>query len=553
MPSLTFFKLRDDVASDRAPQPEDYLDAPAGVQAYPLTAALDFRAWLYVSSPSSHPPAWQSLLSQGFGPDLGIVPVQSVGALLILAVDVDGNSRFFAVPFGVQGRFLLKDDVRHAGYGLRTALNLIYPQRRRHDESDMARLLSVDAQRTTTERVRSRQQVQRNTAFETFDVDAVRDTLTAATGSPADRTIWGRRISGGDGLTLDADLRFSELGDRCRRIDQAHQSTDYTRQFPWLDNMQPVADPETATALEHAVIEQLRTGRAEGLTLELGVPGIVDWTVIEGFRYHSDRPADGTHPELRLIDYVTSVRRRSSVDLSVEYLKRRWIRAVNPNGDDIEKWSVWRSLFGEVALSGVTYVLEDGHFYSINRNFMLRLNSEVDALETSIPLLHNARVGEDEGHYNDRMSEASAGALLLMDRRLIRVAGRTSPIEFCDLLSVRKHIIHVKRHLGSAHLSHLFAQGAVSAELLQMSVDFRKKVADKIAQTAPANAFSFFPGAGIRPQDFTIGYAVVAEWRGRTLSQALPFFSKVNLRRASTDLRGRGYRVSVCRVGIDPT
>jgi uncharacterized protein (TIGR04141 family) len=64
--------------------------------------------------------------------------------------------------------------------------------------------------------------------------------------------------------------------------------------------------------------------------------------------------------------------------------------------------------------------------------------------------------------------------------------------------------------------------------------------------------FSAFDPAGISPGGFEVVYAVVANWKGRTFVEALPFFSKVNLRRHARDLGRMGYRVSRKKVQADP-
>jgi hypothetical protein len=43
----------------------------------------------------------------------------------------------------------------------------------------------------------------------------------------------------------------------------------------------------------------------------------------------------------------------------------------------------------------------------------------------------------------------------------------------------------------------------------------------------------------------------VSQWGDRNLVQALPFFSKVNLRRHADDLRRMGYKVAFKRIDID--
>jgi uncharacterized protein (TIGR04141 family) len=107
----------------------------------------------------------------------------------------------------------------------------------------------------------------------------------------------------------------------------------------------------------------------------------------------------------------------------------------------------------------------------------------------------------------------------------------------------------VKRHLGSSDLSHLFAQGLVSAESLQMSIDFRLKAQEKVNTLCAGSAeFDFFGSGAMQTSDFEIVYAIVEQWRGRSMSAALPFFSKVNLREVNQLLVSRGFHVSMKQV-----
>ena len=63
----------------------------------------------------------------------------------------------------------------------------------------------------------------------------------------------------------------------------------------------------------------------------------------------------------------------------------------------------------------------------------------------------------------------------LMDKRLIRYGGPRSGIEFCDVYTNSKDIIHVKRYGQSKVFSHFFAQGAVSGELFHTQAAFRSR------------------------------------------------------------------------------
>jgi uncharacterized protein (TIGR04141 family) len=146
-----------------------------------------------------------------------------------------------------------------------------------------------------------------------------------------------------------------------------------------------------------------------------------------------------------------------------------------------------------------------------------------------------------ETEYNARVANEDRARLALMDTKLIEYPGMASKVEFCDLYSRSREIIHVKRYGGSSVLSHLFAQGLVSGELFRRDEEFRRMVNAKL----PA---SHRLGASVRRIDaarFEIVYAIVSK---STKALNIPFFSKVNLRNADRRLKTFGYRVSLLKV-----
>ncbi len=137
----------------------------------------------------------------------------------------------------------------------------------------------------------------------------------------------------------------------------------------------------------------------------------------------------------------------------------------------------------------------------------------------------------------------------------------TSSIEICDILTHDGCFIHVKRKLGSSTLSHLFGQGTVSADLFLMSRGYRDVTLNRIREVEDERAvaegddgyrgrFSTFDPAGITPSNYEVVYAIIAKWDGREFVDALPFFSKVHLRRHIDGLRRLGYRVSYKRIHV---
>ena len=128
-----------------------------------------------------------------------------------------------------------------------------------------------------------------------------------------------------------------------------------------------------------------------------------------------------------------------------------------------------------------------------------------------------------------------------MDKKNIRYGGGASQIEFCDLFTRNRVMVHVKRYGGSSVLSHLFAQGVVSATLFLQDSDFRRKV----NQALPASHRLSRPERRPNVQHYEVAFAIVSRSRG---DLALPFFSKVNLRNACQTLTGFGYQVTLTKI-----
>lgn len=514
----------------------------------------DFTAKAYVVDSMPRPVAWAGFVQSGF-PGLEIGWRMSPSALVVVGAnpaDKDGTGRsdlMFAFAFGLAGRHLLRSDAYERGYGLRTALNLLYPR----GAQEAAMLRAVDSKRRGETTVRARFQVSGPADFEIFDVNRLRDVVNRATGKPADVGTWGQRLGGGDSLALNIEASFDQLGELCRRVETAHGLEDYKERFDWIDFIQPVTDPLLIERLENEIVGKLRSRQLGDLGL--APPEIVDWDRVAAFRYSFDRvqgPARTpvTHPDLSLADYVTGLsRKRRLAGLEVAQLRASGaIRALDGDGHEQHRWTAWRCLFGEFVLDRESYVLDEGEFFQVRADYLQELDTAIDGIPTSNLALPASTPTTPEGEYNRSAASGSPG-LALLDRETVRISGRTSPVEICDLLSRDRQLIHVKRHLGSSDLSHLFAQGLVSAELLQMSREFRREANAKVVAVAQGrDGFDFLDQAGFVPSDFEVVYAVIERWRGRRCAEALPFFSKINLREVATNLQSRGFRVGLNQI-----
>jgi uncharacterized protein (TIGR04141 family) len=549
MTDLHCFRIRDGVGDRSLNDLSGVLDVrDLDVDVYGPHVGDGFVAALAFAESVTSPPLWIGFLREAFD-EVEAPPSPSVSAALFIAVTTGKHRPMFAFTFGFSGRFLVQDDAFERGFGLRTALNLVYP--RSAGLADPGRLKAVGSKRRAEGTVRAERQASRGSTFESFDVDRVREMVGSAFGIPHDQNVWGRRIGGGDALHLAVpNVTFDDLGRLCRDLEIERRRDDYQDRFGWIDNVRPVGDPALFATLGNEVVARLKARDIE--SFDLAPPEIIDWSEVSGFRYHFDTTPRKSKPDIRhdlnLLSYLNGLQHHRPThyaDLDVDSLRRARVNAVDGDGRLKRQWPVWRCLTGELRIGDDVYILDEGDFFLVDPAFDVELNTFIDGIPESGVTLPDGKRGEKEEIYNKRA--AAAAGCVLLDQDLVRLSGH-SAIEVCDLISPDRQLIHVKRGARSRELSHLFAQGTVSAELLQMRPDFRTAAATKIAAKDAAGACSFLSGADITTSEFEVVFAIIDAWRKPVLSQRLPFFSKLNLRHSTEFLRARGFRVTHKRV-----
>jgi uncharacterized protein (TIGR04141 family) len=543
--SLTLYKLRDHLDGALLVDPSLALRSLDAVDEHSPEADIPFAARLFLGRSTRRFPDWARKLMPHFA-DGTFWRVRGAGAVLFVEAPSFPGA-WFAFAFGQRGRHLLRPDAYVRLFGLKTALNVIYSG----EGSGGDRVRSVDAKTVAANTLRTRTQADRRAVFEEFGVDARRDLLSGITGAPADRDAWGTRVSGTDRLSVTKQVEFGAFGALCDMAQEAFGQTDYQQSFSWIDDLLPVADPSVTEALLDLIVGDLTSQSSE---LELAVPEIVEWGAIARFRFSFDQENEFADPEgVDLAEALDEVGRLAG--LSVAGLKSRYrIEAINDDGEQVAAWPVLQCLSGELTFGGERFIVSEGTFFQVRDSLLADLALYVDALEGS-PVQLPASPGDfKEELYNAHVVE-TVGGTLLMDKRTVRVPGTTSPIEVCDVLTDDGRFIHVKRKLGSSQLSHLFSQGARSLELAVISPDFRQVTLDKIVEVAAeagkdAADFQPFTAVEIDATTLSVDYAIVAKWNGRTPSQALPFFSQLNLRSFAEGIRSLRGRVTLTRVEI---
>lgn len=543
--SLTLFRLRDRVAGKPVNQLRDFIDPAKKTSAHSLRGTYDFLAQLFVAPRDEGPPSWLEPLKSGFGALTEIPDSISSSAVLIIHTKRSGRDLHFAATFGF-GRFLLRPGSFERNYGMRVALNAIYP-RRRGERIDPERLRSVDSKTVGPNTLRTKRQVNRKANFEMFEFDIERDLLSGLTGTPFDIKTWGSRIDGSDAVYLHRSVPFDQLGRICLQLER--NSTRVPREFSWVDKIFAVRDAALIDSLKQRILDMIQSGRIS--SLELAPPELVDWGEIAGFEFSFDPDYSFVEPSIE--DYIRALRRKNKLTkLNVgQLVSGHRLVALDANGNRLGNWTIFSSLSGEIEHRSPSYILSEGEFFEVDGDYISKLNKSLDRIKEFTGDLPESRVKWSEDRYNKEASKTKQS--LLLDKKTVRLTSRTSAIEICDVLRSERILVHVKKKLNSSSLSHLFSQGLVSADLLLMSQEFRRRVRDRIAPLEKArglgNRFSkLFPLDGISARDFTVVYGIITQWKKKTMTEALPFFSKVNLRRCLHDLTRMGYNVAYRRI-----
>jgi uncharacterized protein (TIGR04141 family) len=474
---------------------------------------------LYTQSSEPHPPAWTSFFENRI--DLAALNLQTASASAVLLVPM--QNRTFALAFG-HGRYMVNSLAVEPTFGLRATLNSVSPDSIR----------SIDKKAFEGISTHSQEQASKDTSIGDFGFDVERDLVRAVAGTPSDPTL-GSRLRGMDALSATCDIQLDGVPELLQAYLAKSNENTYKSRFPWIDNILEVRDKVRRQQLDSALVQMLRAGGNEKMWL--AVPELLDWSDVAGFSYSGARSAQ-VFPDVHLRDYLG---RTTRALISADTLKDHRVFGHRASTDAyFGVWPVYRCIHAEMSLDGGTYLLNGGEWYRIDNDFVTLVDDSISAIQPSAHAMLDFNDGEGEAEYNERLSRSINGACCL-DRKLIQYGGGKSSIEFCDVYDPLGQIIHVKRYGGSSVLSHLFAQGTVSATAFISDARFRREVNKLLPVSARMRTVAQKPDTGA----FEIAF-VIASRSDRALS--LPFFSRVTLRNTHTQLTNYGFRTSLTKV-----
>lgn len=513
----------------------EFLKEPNQVLTYNLDEKHKLKGKLFVKKTKEKKPTWSNFTESITGVSLDGLANRSSSAVLIIKT----IKATIAFTFGY-GRFLIDTKYFVHDFGIKTALNTL-----NHDS-----LRSVDLFTLEEQAVQKKSQTSREASIGVFGIDISRDILRAVTGSPKKNVIL-KNISGGDAVySFAIEMDVAEIPNLVELLYNYYNNDSYKKEFTWVDNIRKVREKSEIDLLDAQLLNSIKS-KKNSITITL--PEIVQWDFIYGFSF--TRSKHLIKPIIESNEYFKNINYES---ITIDTIKRDRLFVFDIYENEFE-YQIYKCIYYEYKSASKNYILFSGIWYEIDNSFQVRIDATLSRINISsliFPAIYtweetknksNKNYIESEGDYNVRVSNRSGYHLL--DKKLIKTNRTTTSIELCDLMTNNKQLIHVKhRKGGSAGLSHLFAQGSVSAEILLGDKEFRKETR-KVLKRVSDGLQNSIPLDGFKSDGVEIVFLILGE-DSATLKSNLPFFSKVNLSKAYENLSQRGFSVTIAGVEV---
>lgn len=494
-----------------------------------LKSSLGMEGIIFCGKTTEKPPRWKKYLSYWSEDNVEISENRSNKALLLAKID----NRIMAVTFGY-GKSLLKEDCIERNFGLKVALNIVDPNK----------LRSVNASTVEDMVVTTQRQASYSTSQSEFGLNVTNDILKGVTGVPSDSK-YGALVTGKDSLSVSVQMKMEELSEKLKLYYSEYKSDRYKKNgFEWVDNVAEIRDPELIAQLNDLLYDAIKVRNVEHL--HIAPPETVNWEKITGFCYSGirKRVSDEKSYNLNLdiLDYIDHI--KDGVNIGNK-LRTDKLHAMDAEGTKFPVCSIYSALVFQTELDEKHYILCSGSWYQIETSFFKKVDAFVSTVKISELNLPECPADYDEGKYNAEVVANNKADYYLLDRVLFAAEGSPKQIEACDIFTKNKQFVHVKNKAQSAQLSHLFAQGKVSADCFANDFSFRKKIHDKLK--AQFGSAIFDPSNRPNSEEFEVVYAII-DTKDSDLNKKLPFFSKVNLMLTVKELEKMHFKCSVCLV-----
>src|SRR5690606_37948564 len=480
---------------------------------------LPENAVTYISAKAARDTWWKAY----WGINKNLNQVQK-GALVFLKA----SNRWIALTFG-STYHQLKDNSYEYDFGIKTTLNALDPKKIKSTDI----LLPENARR---------QRVQSPTASELnfFELRSDETILKRMTGAVKNEyTDLFKNITGGNSLRISSKVQAEKITGLCEQLIDIYGNDDFKVSFPELRSIVPIKDPEIIGKLNDKLIEAFNQEPAP-FELVLTIPDLFDYDKDYVIKYTGAGRSNLEFSEVYIDEYRMYLQERQLEEIDdVATFKQHKMHLVDQNEMPVKEYSIYKSLLFDCELDDNTYHLCEGEWYHIAKDYITKLENELDPLFIDDHQYLHQCEHRREDDYNRSISEEH-GLVINLDKKNISPPGQRH-VEPCDLIYLKDdslELMHIKVSTRSAGLSHLFNQGLNAVELLRMDDTSKDNLKNLLPQNKEMYPF-------INDGKYSILYGIITKNDRNKKSKSLPIFSRISLLRTINALKLMNIPVTV--------
>ena len=472
---------------------------------------------IYIASTEENTVEWLDTLNSYTKDSLegDLYKNKSNKAVLMLKYEKNEEEKdyIFSLVYGY-GRTMLDDRYIVKNFGLRTAINLI-------EERNIKSLNSLNISRDFIDIQR---QALSYVSHSDLQVNTNADILKSISGKAPSSSNFSS-MSGADNLRFSAksDVILSEL---LEDVLNAYKSDSYKQKgLEWIDYVQYVKEKEIISELDGVLLNHITNKSLENPIIAPNK--IVSYLDIEGYfisgmnishkikeNFYDDIPSD------QFWEYLyEKIEDENIEDKIIDKLKSCSLYCwTNDSAHKIS--SIYDSLFIEIDHNNEKFFINNGDWFKIESAYYGYITNKIDNIAIfSNPIVPSCAENWNEGEFNEKFAASDPNRFKLFDKKNFHLPNYGhSKIEPADIITIEKQFIHVKKGGSSANLSHLFAQGVVSAQLYKNEKKFIKEINE-----------TFGEGYFKSDDKIEVIYGIIDKRYDKKASEILPFFSMINL------------------------
>lgn len=439
------------------------------------------------------------------------------------------RDKLFSIVYGY-GRTMLEDSSIVKGFGLRTAINLI------SDEN----IKSLATLNVSDDYIDTHRQALNSVSQNSLFVNTDSEILKSISGKADDSTPFSN-VHGSDSILLSASTDFTIL-DILENLISAYESNYYKdKGFEWVDHIQLVKDKSIIKNLEELLIAAIQDTQL----VSIAPNKIIALDKVGGYFIKGMNLGlilDNFYDEIPTKDFVDYIIQTNNKKIAKLKDSSLYFWNIETGGPE-RIANIYDCILFETDYEGERYFINNGDWFRIESDYFNRILEKIKLIPKSgikaPPYNATSRAKKyDEGAYNEEFAAQDEDVYSLFDKYNFRDTqwGR-SKVEPADIISRNGQFVHVKKGGSSSTLSHLFAQGSVSSQLLKNEQGFRDFIDNKVSQKFGLNFTD-----GIEPE---VVFGIIDRRYNRPYRDFLPVFSMINLCQAYDTITNLGYGCSI--------